>query len=95
MEEERLGWHWNEGDRVRYRHPDPKRRDIVEGVIDKKDWGVEKGTEIYRFLVIADGESDRWSVQPGQLQKATGEPTDEPVNRRADIPLPPSFFKDS
>lgn len=74
MNEKRRGEEWKTDDRVVYVHRDPERHDRVLGKIVDRSWGRDsESLPIWRFLVVADGETERWAVDPEHLQAATDE----------------------
>ncbi|CAN7410011.1 hypothetical protein LJR013_002628 [Pseudarthrobacter oxydans] len=74
MDEKRRGEEWQIDDRVVYIHRNPERQDRVLGKIVDKSWGRDgRSLPIWRFLVVAEGETERWPADPEHLQGATDE----------------------
>ncbi|MHA7241469.1 hypothetical protein [Arthrobacter sp. TMS1-12-1] len=72
MSEERWGEKWHVGDRIRYGHP--RRDQIVEGEIKKREWTRIKKKDAYNFTVLADGENETYVIGADRVQPVTDEP---------------------
>lgn len=105
MDEERRSGGFKVSDRVVYTHRDPKRRDRVAGTIVDQSYGRDsRHLAIWRFGVVADGETDKWSAEPEDLQLATPQlieeiaqapapqPSTEATAPATDMPLDPDAF---
>ncbi|MHA7241392.1 hypothetical protein [Arthrobacter sp. TMS1-12-1] len=105
MNEERRSGGFKVTNRVVYTHRDPKRRDRVLGTIVDQKWGRDsRHLPIWHFLVVADGETDRWVADPEYLQLATPEliaeiaqapapqPSKEEAAPKTDTPSDPDAF---
>ncbi|WP_152916106.1 hypothetical protein [Arthrobacter sp. RIT-PI-e] len=105
MDEERRSGGFKVTDRVVYTHRDPKRRDRVLGTIVDQAFGRDsRHLPIWRFGVVADGETTKWPADPEDLQLASPQlieeitqapaqlPSKEAAAPATDIPLDPDAF---